>query len=192
MINFLATKISKKLVEFDIVEFDDFEVSIYGLEIILSTVFEIGGLVAIGVVLGLLKEVLVFVVFFSTLRIHSGGYHAKTCLKCFLFITMMTLGTIFAVKSLNILQNIFTITTVLIISIIIILKYSPISSPNKEVSIDERNFHRRISIVTVIIQSSIIVIAYLLRKDLTYYCTISSLSIALESITLLIPEKVNN
>ena len=59
------------------------EVYEYGLTLLIGTIGKIIGFIIIGVLTGLLKEILVFIIFFSGLRLQAGGYHAKTALNCF-------------------------------------------------------------------------------------------------------------
>ena len=62
----------------------------YGIEIILSSLVETVVLILIGIFLKEIFETFLFIVFFSLLRVLTGGYHASTFLKC-VFITAAVL-----------------------------------------------------------------------------------------------------
>lgn len=185
IINSLCTKIAKKLVIMDIVEFDDYEICIYGLEMFLSNLIELAGIIIIGYFLNCLLETVVFIISFSTLRVNAGGYHAKTCLNCFIFICFLTFGTIFMLDKLTFLNSIYIILSILTIAFIIILKYAPVDTINKPLCEDEKKKYRKRSIYVFFIVNLVILGAYFINKNLINYCTISAFSIGLESVTLL-------
>jgi accessory gene regulator B len=68
----------------NIVSRDDREIYIYGFEALLSTVLNAFLVLITGILIGLLKETLIFLMGFALLRVYSGGYHAKTHLGCIL------------------------------------------------------------------------------------------------------------
>src|SRR5690606_22865170 len=74
----------KKLFDSNIINEEDMEVYEYGLTLLIGTISKIIGFIIIGLLTGLLMEILVFIIFFSGLRLQAGGYHAKTVLNCFL------------------------------------------------------------------------------------------------------------
>lgn len=84
MTGFLCRLTLKKLLENNIINEEDAEVYEYGLILLIGTLLKIIGFAAVGLITGYMKEIVVFLIFFSGLRIQAGGYHAKSVLNCFL------------------------------------------------------------------------------------------------------------
>ena len=54
----------------------------YGMQVLISNVMASTIVVSIGVLISKLLESIIFILLYSTLRIYTGGYHAKTSLSC--------------------------------------------------------------------------------------------------------------
>jgi len=190
MIGFLCKLTLKKLFENDIIKEEDMEVYEYGLTLLFGTLGKIIGFIIIGLLTGLLKEILVFIIFFSGLRLQAGGYHAKSVLNCFLG-SLAAMGiAIFIVKILPVsYQSIFTLFSI-IISILLVFLFSPLESENKPLTGEEKLIYRKRSIVTVIIGS--ILVLFLVKKgeNYLYFASIASMGILLESLSLLDFKKI--
>lgn len=99
-----------------------------------------------------------YVFLFSILRKFSGGYHAKTELQCMLF----SLGTIYsAVYLINKWEIGFHLNICYILSILILLKYSPVDSENRKLDKEERKMSHRI---ILLMQVLLIVMYFLMWK----------------------------
>ena len=64
----------------------------YGIDIIINKLVHIFFICIIGYLYNVLFETVLFLVFYSTLREYSGGFHASTKIRCFictLFVTFM-------------------------------------------------------------------------------------------------------
>ena len=82
----LSHLIAAKLVKEEIINDDDFSVEccVYGLELILSSLFIFATMMTIAAFTGLVTECLAFAAFFCSLRILAGGFHCKNYISCFL------------------------------------------------------------------------------------------------------------
>lgn len=99
-----------------------------------------------------------YVFLFSILRKFSGGYHAKTELQCMLF----SLGTIYsAVYLVNKWAIGFHLNICYILSVLILLKYSPVDSENRKLDKEERKKSHRI---ILFMQILLIVMYFLMWK----------------------------
>ncbi|GAA0774692.1 accessory gene regulator B family protein [Clostridium subterminale] len=185
MINKLAVKISKILVKNDVVKFDDYEICIYGLEVIFITSLDIIGTLLIGLLLNWLSDTIIFIIFFCLLRINAGGYHAKTPVRCFVLFNILTQGVILLSNNIMIINNITIIILLMAITFILILKYAPSDTQNKPLSSMEKKKHRRNSIITFFIQSLIILGIYFIDNNLINYCTVAAFGSFIEACTLI-------
>lgn len=96
-----------------------------------------------------------YVFLFSILRKFSGGYHAKTESQCMLF----SLGTIYsAVYLVNKWEIGFHLNICYILSVLILLKYSPVDSENRKLDKEERKMSHRI----ILLMQVLLVVMYFL------------------------------
>lgn len=63
---------------------DNRELEIYGLKLLVSSGFSQLIIILVGFLTGTFFESILFLIFFSALRIFIGGYHAKSYLSCFI------------------------------------------------------------------------------------------------------------
>lgn len=82
MINRLSTLISDQFVKHNIIPKDAKDVYTYGVEITISSIIGFLITLAIGLLFDSLINAMIFYVIFISLRSMTGGYHAKTYLKC--------------------------------------------------------------------------------------------------------------
>lgn len=185
MIDSAAKSIANKLNDNNIIESDDLDIYIYGLQMMISGIVKSIGFFLIAWLLGWIPEALAFIVTFSSLRVHAGGYHADTYLKCFLITAAATFLSIFVVKTLSTDYTLIITAILIIISCTLILKYAPVDTPNKRMVGDERKIFRARTVRTMIIQVFLIVILLLLTPQWMVYCNISAMALFFEGITLL-------
>lgn len=105
----------------------------YGLELFLLKVIHFGG---------------IFLFSFLVLRSNSGGYHAKTRLRCFL--TSMLI-TVFVLYISPLLES-FLLEGLTIISSVLIYKNSPLVNENNPLYPEEyKMLHKRVKSVLIVI-----------------------------------------
>lgn len=185
MINEVSKKLTNKFVDSEIIDSEDNDIYVYGLQLFLATILKGTGIFVVAFILGYAIETTIFIIFFSILRISAGGYHSKSYLNCF-SITIFFIFISISIAKLTTLYDIsfFTPITV-IISAALVYKFAPIDTPNKQLNSNEYNIYRRRSIRTIICQSLLIIMFYFFSKSLTLYCNIASMAIFIESITLI-------
>lgn len=81
MINQMACYIVKKMKRNNVIDEDNMELYIFGIEILLITIIKYLGLFIIALLLGVVKEAITFIIAFSMLRIQAGGVHLKFFLR---------------------------------------------------------------------------------------------------------------
>lgn len=185
MTDILCKLTLEKLLDNQIIKEEDMEVYEYGLTLLIGTIGKIIGFIIIGLLTGLLKEILVFIIFFSSLRLQAGGYHAKTVLSCFLG-TLVLIG--FAILFIKILptsyQPLFNLFSI-VISILLVCLYSPLESENRPLTEEEKTLYRKRSILAVIVGSIFILFLAIKGGKFLYFASIASMGFLLESLTLL-------
>ncbi len=170
----------------DIIKEDDIEVYNYGFEIIISSLLIFFGMMILGFVFNCLIEVIIFMVFFCLLRIQAGGYHAKTHLQCFSFFALSCLIAVLMSRLLlGYDKNYIIMILILIESCIIIMSYAPVDTINKPLHDSEKDKFKSKSIVTVVIQTSIILIMSGLYSGLEMYYMVAAIAVLIESVTVL-------
>jgi accessory gene regulator B len=121
----------------------------YGLQTMIEKFVNICTIIIFAIVS---KEVLVSFVFylcFVYLRKYTGGFHARTFLKCY-FLSSIS----FAVAVLLIKYNVFStiIYRILcVLGIVLLLKWKPIDSENKPISDEEKNLYYKKVIMLLLI-----------------------------------------
>jgi accessory gene regulator B len=184
MIDKICRTITQKLVKNNIIKFEDHDIYMYGLQLFIASVFKGIGIFTIAYGLGWIKEATVFIIAFGILRINAGGYHCSTYFRCFIVtILTMTISIILAIFITP--YNTFITIPILAISILLVLQYAPVDTPNKPLSNKEYAIYRKRSIVTVSLESLIILTVYMLKKELSIYCNIATIAILNESLTLM-------
>ncbi len=135
MFRHLAEDIAFLLITHKIVKIEERDVYVYGLEVLLLN----GSLLLVYLLIswlsGTMMNFFAYMMFFFPLRIFSGGYHASTSEKCFVSSTIMYIVSVVIVKFLPDLYQDCYWTFTLIISVIIILIFSPlvnVSNPLNE------------------------------------------------------------
>lgn len=85
----LSHKIADNLVRSNVIREEDAEIYIYGINQILVSVLNVSSALIIGWIFGVVLEIAVFMAAYIPLRTFTGGYHAKTPLRCYFFSVMM-------------------------------------------------------------------------------------------------------
>lgn len=80
---------------------DDIDKMKYGIEGIYLTITKLVVICILGIILGIIKEIVILLLFYNVLRFFGFGYHAKGSKQCLLFsITFFVLLPLLSVKSI--------------------------------------------------------------------------------------------
>lgn len=184
MIDRLSRKITQSLIDKEIISFDDWEVYMYGLQMMISGIVKLIGFMIIAWVLGWIVETIVFITTFSLLRVNAGGYHADTYLKCFLVTSIATFLSIGIVKYYFVSDSIIYLAIISLLAGVLVLFHAPVDTLNKRMVGNEKKIFRRRSILVLTLEISVIVIAYFISPKISIFCNISAMAILFEGITL--------
>jgi len=170
--------------ENSIVNEKDVDWYVFGAELLFITIIKFVGLFILASTLGILKEALVFIIAFSSLRIQAGGVHSDTFWKCFIITNILTIVSILLTKYFFIKLVIMLLPIFLIFSIILVFKYAPVDTPNRILDESETKKYKKRSRGTVIFGSIIIIISAMFFETSLLYCMIATIGFFSEAITL--------
>ena len=143
-------KITGWLCEKGIIKKSDYEVYEYGIQNLLTVLWNIVTFFAIGAIFHMAFRTLEFVLFYSVLRIYAGGYHANTPIKCYGISNLIILLFIFLFHYLPI--NKIGFSVVALICLIYIFCFSPVGTKNKPLDADERKHYKRKACIIIVIE----------------------------------------
>ena len=175
MIAKFAKKINEILIQKGIVQKEDAELYQYGIE---NGIVVAGNLLAsgiFGIVTGRPGLVLVFLLFYASLRSYSGGSHCKSRIGCFL-ISMAILSI--PVYTHEFVMNNVPATVILMIGIaavVVILILSPVESINKTLDDEEKKYYARVTHCIVALQVCVLIILFCLGVKDYFYAGYSSI-----------------
>ncbi|MFR5394422.1 MAG: accessory gene regulator B family protein [Roseburia faecis] len=175
MIAKFAKKINEILIQKGIVQKEEAELYQYGIE---NGIVVAGNLLAsgiFGIVTGRPGLVLVFLLFYASLRSYSGGSHCKSRIGCFL-ISMAILSI--PVYTHEFVMNNVPATVILMIGIaavVVILILSPVESINKPLDDEEKKYYARVTHCIVALQVCVLIILFCLGVKDYFYAGYSSI-----------------
>lgn len=139
------------------------EAYVYGVQLLLSTVVNTCFIVLISLLCGRPFAWMLFLIGFVPLRITSGGFHAKTPLKCSLSFCCSFIICLMIVEKISDRGIVLATLINSIATIITTCFFSPIPASNKPLSNTERKRNRKLSIAIAITMLPIVLLLYFLN-----------------------------
>ena len=160
MIRRLSEDIMFLMIKNKILDIQSYDIYIYAIEIILLNGSIVLTNLLISIFTGTLYHMLAFVLFFIPLRMLTGGYHCKKSRTCFVCSNIMYIASVFTAQYLekeyaNNVMQIFAI-----ISVIVILIFSPLINPNHPLEKYQVKRSRRIVYVIIAVDFAMYAILY--------------------------------
>jgi len=186
MINKLSGKLSRILGDQINSTDEEKEIYTYSIEVLLSLILNIIILFETAYIIRKIPEFIVFIVFFSGLRTYAGGYHAKSHIECMsvsfiiFFISAMSDSWFKSGGELIMIIGV-------ILSIFLVLKYSPTESENKPLNDRKKKKYKSISRIILILYCVAIIILYLYKIQTNYIYLTAVVAMLIESISLIFP-----
>lgn len=141
----LASWITRKLIQENVIEANEYEIYHYGIQLILSTAWIFTWMLGIGIVIGRVHLSIVFILALAGLRHYTGGYHANAYYKCFL----VSVGTFIATIIMVYIQERWHLKYSLVIcSLICVIGLCRIGSLNSEKNpktADEMHYRKQLA-----------------------------------------------
>ena len=143
MEHLLACSFSKYLCRNKIIEDEYYDIYVYGAELLLSFIVTTGIILLIGLLTGSIPMTLCHVTVFILLRRFTGGYHAKTYLKCKIITIAVYLLVLVSATFVDVHWYLYP--ALLCIGNITIRFLAPVENPNKPLTDPEKIKFRRLS-----------------------------------------------
>lgn len=170
-----AEKISNSMVDRGIVKKEDVQLYQYGIENGITVAGNLLASILFGIVTGRLGVVLVFLLFYGTLRTYSGGVHCKSKVGCFVLSMMILLVPVFSYEWVMEMVAFPVLIAVWVIAIVVVLVLSPVESINKPLDDEERKYYKRISHCIVALQGCVLAFLYCVNLYEYFYAGYSSI-----------------
>ena len=143
----------------NIINEDELPVYQYGMQVLIGNIAGMLTVLIVGILISRLVESIIFITIYATLRIYTGGYHARTPLVC----NIVFLGTYLVTVMLEALKvNNSVVWIVYLLSCLIILRFSPIENVNKELDEKDKEIYRNKCLII-----STLLLMILLAGDIT-------------------------
>jgi accessory gene regulator B len=161
-----AEDITFILIKNKIVDIEEREIYLYGLEVFLLNASLMVIITAMSLVFGAVMHLLAFVVVFLPLRIFGGGYHANSSEKCIVLSTTVYALSLVFVSVLPIIYTSIIAVTVYAISIIVIFVLAPQESKNHKLDAQQYRRNRVVVRLLLIVNLVIFVLCYLHQHEI--------------------------
>lgn len=183
--------LSKRIASLVCKETDDipFEIYVYGFELLLSSLIETGAIILIGCLFGKFLETILFLLSFSSIRFFSGGYHAKSYLRCFIvtlisyFLILLMTDTLSYLSPNYIALIAFAI---IIYSLILFIKICPVRSNGKTIFNPQKQ--KMLSIIVLCINMILAIALLIIYQNIILIIVLPTVFIV---DALIIIEKIN-
>ena len=174
---------SMLLCRYDVIRKEEIDIYIYGFGLLFMTLFSVFSILGLSIIMDEISAGFIFITFFFTIRLFTGGYHADTHIGCFvitnlIYVTYLRLGNL--MLDLPLYINILAGTVV----ITYIWSRAPIIHPNQPLSDKKRQNNKRYTHVSLILAIIMIVSFYCL--GLLRYAAFLEAIIILTGIMMLI------
>lgn len=189
----MIARLSKRIASFfvcnEIIKSEDKEVYEYGLQLLLSTVFN--GVIAliIAVITKTVLQCICYLAVFVILRKSAGGFHAKTHLGCCCILSVvLSMFTLFIKFVPTELYTVISILAV-VFSLIMIILFAPLEHKNKPIGEKDKKRLRKNSIIYTVFISAIILILEVTNHKLIMVCLSLGMLTASGSMLVAVIEK---
>ena len=173
MLKRLSNKITKKLVDINVIEEADSELYEYGFWQGGVLIFNFLTVVLLGILFNMLLESIIFLIFYGVLRTIAGGYHARTQHVCYILSVLLMIVVLTILKTFP--WNIILCCVLTVLSILVIFILAPVQDENKLLDETEKRFFKKLSRVISLLYGFIIFLLFLFNKNELAYCVVISL-----------------
>lgn len=157
-----------EIIVYKLFEKDDSNIAnyIYGMELFLSSFICSILLLLIGTITDTFFESIIFILFFSALRIYTGGFHAHSFMLC----TVITLVNYIVIICIyrwlyNYFSRLYVNLPVFILTLFVIVIVAPVDNPNNPLDKNQCVVYKKRAIITLFVE---IIIFYTLLFVLSY------------------------
>lgn len=181
MLHKLAEDISFYLIINKIIDIEDRDIYIYGLELLISTLFTSISILILGFFTGEWVSGVAYLSVYIFLKSYTGGYHAKHYYECYIY-SILVFIVLIIIKNITLLncQPIIGLFS-LFFSTIIVFKFAPVVNKNNPKTKEEIAKNKKIGRRRILLLGIIVVLGYIVKAelmDLWFMLAITELSIA--------------
>lgn len=166
----MFTNISERVVNHlickNIIKDDEHDIYQYGLNRFFTICLNIVTILILGIIFNQVLQGIIFAFSFMALRTYTGGYHAKTPVRCYITTSISIIITLAVIKFIPI--NRFVCLGLLIFSCLLIMLLSPIGCSNKPLDEIETVVYKRRTVIICIAEASVALILLALNFPLIY------------------------
>lgn len=174
----ISGAIAKSFADQGIINGDETDIYQFGLRQLFFFVVNMITAITIGIVVGMLQECLVFSLAYMLLRRYTGGYHAKTSIRCYFLSILMVVVVLFSIKAAILYEwNDFCIIATMFSGVVIYLK-APIESENKPLDDAEYRKYRKCSLIIMIIEEVIVLTLFFFSNSVSVCIAFAVISAA--------------
>lgn len=189
----MIARLSKRMASFfvrnDVIKSEDEEVYEYGLQLLLSTVFN--GIIALilAIISGTALQCVCYLAVFVLLRKSAGGFHAKTHFGCCCILAVVLSLFIMFIKFVP--NEVYGIVVAIAaaVSVVIILMFAPLEHENKPISDKDKGRLRKISIIYAILFAFLIFVLFIAKLEMIMICVALGMFTASGSMLVAVIEK---
>ena len=162
----LAEDISFYLIVNKIIDIDDRDIHIYGLELLISTFFTSASILTLGFFMGEWISAIAYLSVYFFLKSYTGGYHANNYYECY-FYSILVFIVLIIIKDIT-LYNYYPLIGLLSLtfSTVIIFKFAPVENKNNLKTKDEIIKNKKIARRRTLLLNIIIILGYIVRYQL--------------------------
>lgn len=190
MLHQTAEKLTDKLYQACKLDEAKRPIYVYGIELTLSTASSIASILIISAFLSMFSSAVIFLFFFCSLRLVSGGYHAKTYGRCFILtngVYFSTVGCVFLAERVLPHTALPLVGAVLLLfSVITIFVLAPVKNEHHPLSPKRYIRNRRLACILSVTFLLSAVIALRFGKE--HYFVLISFTLAAVAVMMIIPK----
>ena len=189
----MIARLSKRMASFfvrnEVIKSEDEEVYEYGLQLLLSTVFN--GILALvlAIISGTLWQCICYLAVFILIRKSAGGFHAKTHLGCCCILAVVLSLFIVFIKFVPTYTYAAITVFAVVFSVSVILLFAPLEHENKPISDKDKKRLKKISIIYAILISFIIFLLFIANMLEIMVCLALGMFTASSSMLVAVIEK---
>lgn len=189
----MIARLSKRMASFfvrnEVIKSEDEEVYEYGLQLLLSTVFN--GIIALilAIISGTILQCICYLAVFVLLRKSAGGFHAKTHFGCCCILAVVLSLFIMFIKFVPNEAYGIIATIAVAFSVVIILIFAPLEHENKPISDRDKNRLRKISVIYAVLFTILVFVLFIAKLKMIMICVALGMFTASGSMLVAVIEK---
>lgn len=137
----ISEKIANSLIKTGSIPSEEKQLYEYGIRLGILQIINLLTILAIGLIMGMGLESLVFLIACAPVRSYTGGYHASTPLKCYLLSIPLSLAVLLGIRLIP--WNAMLSLSALLFAAAVILLLAPVEDLNKPLDQIEKTVYRR-------------------------------------------------